>query len=330
MADTTTSPNMNLPVPTVSVDPGPDWANNLNSCLGAIDSHNHSLNQGVQINPDGININADLPMNQNNLITGRSVRFDAQLTPISAPEDLGCLYESGVDLYYNDGLGAQIRITQSGSVTGASGTITGLPSGTASVSYAAGTFTFQQATNTPGAMAVGPTKIAQPVVSGKGVTISASLSQTGDYSMTLPAGLPGQTAILTMDTSGNLSNGSFFVQTTYTPSFSSLLNISAVSAVQFQYSRIGSAVTVWGNADITFTAASTLSSFQMTVPVNRTTNFLDSNVGGMVQAVDPGGLITMGVRGGGGSTTAVTGQGTTFAGETGIKNCRFHFTYFIG
>jgi hypothetical protein len=40
---------MNLPVPIVSVDPGPDWATNINACMAAIDGHDHSTGKGVPI-----------------------------------------------------------------------------------------------------------------------------------------------------------------------------------------------------------------------------------------------------------------------------------------
>ena len=49
MSNTTNSPFMLLPVPVVGTDPGPDWANNLNACLAAIDSHDHSTDKGAPI-----------------------------------------------------------------------------------------------------------------------------------------------------------------------------------------------------------------------------------------------------------------------------------------
>ncbi len=206
MANTTISPNMNLPVPTVGEDPGPDWATNYNACMTAIDSHNHSSGQGVSITPSGININADLPLNNSNLTTIKTLRFQPQVSIVAGASDIGCLQEVGVDLYYIDGAGNQIRITQSGSVTGSAGTITGLPSGTASASFAAGTFTFQAATNTPASMNVGPLKIGQAVASGFGVTISAAGSQTSNYGISLPVALPGATKILSLDASGNMGD----------------------------------------------------------------------------------------------------------------------------
>jgi len=196
---------MLLPVPVVSIDPGPDWANNINSCLGIIDGHNHTTGQGVQITPAGIDINTDLPLNGNNLITARSVRFSPQSVTLSNPADIGCLYEVNADLYYNDGAGNQIRITQSGSVTGSSGTITGLPSGTASASYSAGTFTFQSATNTPATLNVGNIIIGQEVPSGFNVTLETSPSQAANYALVFPAVSPTANQVLQSDGSGNLT-----------------------------------------------------------------------------------------------------------------------------
>ena len=206
MANTTTTPNMSLPVPVPGVDPGPDWATNIVTDMYTLDAHDHSSGKGVQINPAGLNINSDLPVNDNNITLTRSVRFFAQGSPISGSADLDCIYVSGVDLYYNDGSGNQVRITQGGSVTGSAGTITGLPSGTASAAYSASTFTFQSATSTPANLNVGPITIGTNTASPKTVTITPSGSQVANYSMTLPVALPGALSVVTLDNSGNLGS----------------------------------------------------------------------------------------------------------------------------
>src|ERR1035437_5104914 len=123
MSNIILSPNMTLPIPVVGVDPGPDYALNLDACLGIIDSHNHSNGSGVQITPAGMNINADLSFGGNNATHLRSVKFSPQSSLLSLASDSGVLYESGVDLYYNDALGNQIRITASGGVNGSPGSI---------------------------------------------------------------------------------------------------------------------------------------------------------------------------------------------------------------
>jgi hypothetical protein len=214
MANTIPSPNMNMPVPVVAVDPGPDWATNIDACLSVIDSHNHTAGQGVAITPDAMSITSDLPFNDNNLTSARSIRFQTQASPINQAADLGCLYESGVDLYYNDGAGNQVRITQSGSVTGASGTITGLPSGTASASFAGSTFTFQSATNTPASMVFGPAKISRADTSGFGVTLSASSLQAANYGIAFPSALPLVQSVVGVTTGGNLNFNTLATGTT--------------------------------------------------------------------------------------------------------------------
>lgn len=205
MATTTTSPNMNLPVPVPGEDPGPDWAENIVADMYAIDSHDHSSGAGVAITPSGLNINTDLPLQGNNLTTVKSVRFTSQGSPLTGGTNVGCIYESGVDLYFNDGAGNQVRMTQSGSVAGSAGTITGLPSGTASASFAGGTFTFQSATSTPATMAVGPLVIGRNAASSKTVTLAPNAGQASDYSITFPTALPGAANFLTLDNTGALS-----------------------------------------------------------------------------------------------------------------------------
>lgn len=198
------SPNMNLPISTIGVDSGLNWELNLNSGLSLIDLHDHTPGKGVALTPTSLNINADFPFNNNNLTFAKSVRFQSQPSALSGVSDLGCLYESGVDLYYNDGSGNQIRLTQAGSIVGAAGTIAGLPSGTASAAFAAGVFTFQAATAT-GANIDGASFIFRNnTANSHGLTLSPPNAMAADYSLILPA-LPGATSFLTLDTSGNIS-----------------------------------------------------------------------------------------------------------------------------
>lgn len=292
MANVTISPNMGLPVPTVGVDPGPDWANNIVASLSILDGHSHVPGSGVQITPSGININTDLPFGNNNITLARSVRFTAQSAPLSLGVDIGCLYESGVDLYYNDGAGNQVRITQSGSVTGASGTITGLPSGTASASYSAGIFSFQSATSTPATLAIGPIILGNSVANSKTITIAPNAGIAANYNLTLPAALPGSVEYLNIDGSGNVSyntsTGSGSVVLASSPTISSpmftgiptgviaggtyspTINFNhavTVTSQTWSYYQIGSSVTVSGTISWTCITTGTFFS-NMTLPIS--------------------------------------------------------------
>lgn len=205
MPTTVASTNMNLPVPVVGVDSGPDWANNLNSCLTIIDSHNHSSGSGVQITPAGLNLSSDLSFLSNNATAIRSVRFSAQVSPLALSTDLGCLYESGVDLYYNDGVGNQVRITQSGGVAGSPGSIANLTS-PASASYVSGTqsFVWQSAANTPANNDGASLILRNLSANSKGLTLSPPAAMGSDFDITLPT-LPVSQSFVTINSSGSMS-----------------------------------------------------------------------------------------------------------------------------
>lgn len=211
-AGETSSPNMGLVIPGVGTTAGPAWATDLNTSLGLIDAHDHSPGNGVQVTPAGININSDLGFNNTNVSLPRSIRYTSQSAPISGTNDVSASYVSGVDLYFNDGNGNQIRITQSGSVAGSAGTITGLPSGTASAAFSSGqgTFIFQQATSTAANMDIGSLILrypgSYPSPSGNYIALEAPASLATGYAFTLPNSTPAANqSALVSDTSGTLS-----------------------------------------------------------------------------------------------------------------------------
>ena len=120
-----TSPNMLLTVPnpsngvTGSGDTGPLYAQEIsNDLLTLIDSHDHSAGKGVLVTPAGMNINVDLPFNDNNANTVRSVRFYNQPTGLSASGDISNVYVLNGNLYYNNSSGTPIQLTSGSSLPG--------------------------------------------------------------------------------------------------------------------------------------------------------------------------------------------------------------------
>lgn len=200
------TPNMNLTLPTVGLEAGPAYAQEINNDMSTIDGHDHSAGNGVQITPAGLSINSDLSFLTNNATFLRSVRFVPQGAPLSGGSDLGCLYENGVDLFYNDGNGNQIRLTQSGSIAGTSGAITGLVS-PASASYVVGskTFVFQSDVNKAANLDAGSVIIRKLTTSSPGITLAPPSGLGSDYTFTFPIAPPSQTSVLVMDSSGNVS-----------------------------------------------------------------------------------------------------------------------------
>lgn len=204
MAGEVISPNMNMPVPTAGVTSGPQFAIDITQCLNIIDSHDHTPGYGVQITPDGININGDLTFADNNAINLRSARFQLQSGLLGAASDLACLYATGVDLYFNDASGNQVRITQNGALAGTPGSIANLVA-PASASYDSGStsFIWQSNTLTAADMDFASAILRNLTASSFGLTLSPP-TLSSDYTITLPA-LPGSTLPLVITSSGTMS-----------------------------------------------------------------------------------------------------------------------------
>ena len=190
---------MNLILPTIAVDSGLTWEQAINANSSILDTHNHAAGSGVPINPSGMNINLDLPFNGNNATTLRSVRFTAQVSPLATPTDLGCLYVSGADLYYNDENGNQIQITSGGTVNATS---SGISSGTATASFSGSTLVVNSASNTPANVQCASILLGNTgTTNSKYVTISPVNPLAANYAITLPLA-PASQKIMTMDASG--------------------------------------------------------------------------------------------------------------------------------
>lgn len=197
----TTTANMDLILPDVGSTAGPDYASEINSSLTLVDQHDHSLGKGVPITPAGININDSLDFGGNFATNLAGLTLSAQGTTPS----IGTIYESGVDLYYVDGLGNNVRITQSGAVAGTPGSIANLLS-PASASYvaASSSFVWESNTNTAADMDGGAVIIREKVANAKGITLQSPSGLASDYALTLMATLPASNKFLSIDSAGNL------------------------------------------------------------------------------------------------------------------------------
>jgi len=189
---------MLLTLPVVGQDPGPDWATLLYNALNnAVDAHNHSGGQGVQIQPTGLNINAALNIQQNNLYNVGSVIFGT--TPASPANT--SVYVSGVDLYYKDGNGNAVQLTASGSVNATS---SGIASGTATASFVSSTLVVNAAANTPANIQVASVLLGNNSAGTHYLTLAPPAAMAANYGLVLP-GLPMATSFMQLDTSGNMS-----------------------------------------------------------------------------------------------------------------------------
>ena len=125
--------------PGIGTTTGPQWATDLNTSLDAIDGHDHSTGKGIRITPAGININADLEFNQNSATELKNVIFDSSVTAATTSYSV---YQASGNLYWRNGSGTAVQITTGSSVNAGAGSISGMTSTDAGVTYSDGSKTF--------------------------------------------------------------------------------------------------------------------------------------------------------------------------------------------
>lgn len=203
----TLTPNMNLPLPVVGQEPGPTYGEDQNNAFTIVDQHTHLPGSGVQITPAALNINTALSLNGQFAQQVAGVTLSAQ----SVQPAINTVYESGTDLYFVDGLGNNVRITQSGAVAGSPGSIGGLTA-PASATYVSGssTFVWQSNTSIAANMDFGNAIFRNLSPNSTfGVTMQAPAALASNYTLTLPQPAVAQ-GVLVIDSSGNISSSTVF------------------------------------------------------------------------------------------------------------------------
>lgn len=199
----TTSPNMFLRIPAVGSEQGPDYAIDINyDLLSIIDTHDHTPGRGVMITPSGLNINTSLNFNNNFAIGLAGLTLVAQ----SVTPTLNTIYQSGDDLFFVDGIGNNVRITQAGGIAGTPGSITNL-SPPASVNYVSGsqTFVFQSNVATAANIDAGAYLFRNLSPNSTfAITLQAPAALPSNYTLTLPS-IPAAQSFMTLDASGIIS-----------------------------------------------------------------------------------------------------------------------------
>jgi hypothetical protein len=117
---TTTTPNMGMILPVPGSEPGPAWAVELITALTSkVDAHNHA-GIGLTLGTSAMNVNADFPFNAFNGTGLRSARLNSQASNLVLGTDLGCVYNVLGNLFWNNGAGTAVQITNAGAVNSAS------------------------------------------------------------------------------------------------------------------------------------------------------------------------------------------------------------------
>lgn len=173
------TPNMNLTLPTVSTTLGPLWASQLNTALETISDHDHTSGKGKQITTAAINIDADLDISLNRLVNVQATKFDDLAAALTGAPNAASVNVSGGDLYFTNGSGVAVQITDGGSVITTPASIESMQLNEVSIDtiIGAGDSTVFLAVDTSGAAREVTLPLASAVVAGR---IYAIKDATGD------------------------------------------------------------------------------------------------------------------------------------------------------
>lgn len=103
--------NLDLDLPVVGQTTGPQWAEDLNTAIETIDEQVFSPNNPVPAS--GINLDNDLSFNQHKATNVHAMRF---MEHVAVLVELNALYDVEGDLYWNNGNGVPIQITDDGAL----------------------------------------------------------------------------------------------------------------------------------------------------------------------------------------------------------------------
>jgi len=198
------TPLMNMDLPVVGVDSGTTGNNKYITAFNVIDSHDHTSGKGTQVPAAGININSALSFASFSATSLRSTNFVSQGGTFSSASDNRSAYVVGNELYFRDGAGNNVQLTNGGSVAGASGSIGGLSS-PASAAFSTNIFIWKSDSTTFAKMRHSDLEL-YPFSAGasSAITLKAP-SLAGSYTITFPTAVPGSNQYLQMDNSGTLS-----------------------------------------------------------------------------------------------------------------------------
>lgn len=111
----TTTPLMDLVLPTPTVTLGPEYAVENNDAFEVIDGHDHTSGKGKPVPTSGLDINADLNFNESKAYALLSTQFDDQSAALSGALNAGSVYTVNGNLYFTNGSGTAVQLTDGGS-----------------------------------------------------------------------------------------------------------------------------------------------------------------------------------------------------------------------
>jgi len=305
---------MNIVVPTVGVELGPQWAIDINNAFVTVSSHNHSPGQGNQITPAGMLISQDLSFLGNNATQLNTARFNNLASLVSGGLNVGCVENYLGDLWYVNAAGVPIQITVGNAISGSPGNISGL-SAPASVVYSSPTFAFRSGINIPGNIDFASAIFRNLTTGSFGLTVSVpTLSANSGLILPVANGTP---SFLQIDATGTITPGAALANG-ITGSNISLQTIAQGNlAVRTTGSTVGAggvAISPDAAGFITNTSLTAIGLLSVTITTTGRPVALQ-----LISKSTPTSNSFVGIESTGGSQTQVTGYSAFFRGATQLN-----------
>lgn len=200
---------MGLVLPEPGTTPGPTWASEIVDAFESVDAHDHTTGKGTKVPSAGLNLNADVELNDNRLTEVRSVKFETTTGSLAGAAHARSLHWSGSSLIATTESGVEVAIITGGQMNpSAAGGIGGDYSGSAAQwRYEAVNLTFVGYRDFPNlahaSLRTGPVKIvSESAGATNGVTLRVPTDISTSYNLRLPKVASSGTDVLTVTTAG--------------------------------------------------------------------------------------------------------------------------------
>lgn len=107
---------MLLDLPDVTVTPGPEWADKLNTALETIDDHDHTGDKGKKVPISGVDINQNLDMQQLEIVDTKAINFKNLSSTLSGALNVNKFHIVSGNVWFTNSGGTPVQITDGNSI----------------------------------------------------------------------------------------------------------------------------------------------------------------------------------------------------------------------
>lgn len=107
---------MLLDLPDVTVTPGPEWADKVNTAMEVIDDHDHTGDKGKKVPISGVDINQNLDMQQLEIVDTKAINFKNLSSTLSGALNVNKFHIVSGNVWFTNSGGTPVQITDGNSI----------------------------------------------------------------------------------------------------------------------------------------------------------------------------------------------------------------------